>query len=65
MRRTFTRSFLLVITVLVIAEIAVRVFWSCGLAGRFDYGYHPTAGFVEKSDGSLDLVRAGDRKSVV
>ena len=62
MRRTFTRSFLLVITVLVIAEIAVRVFWSCGLAGRFDYGYHPTAGFVEKSDGSLDLVRAGGRR---
>ena len=62
MRRTFTRSFLLVIAVLVIAEIAVRVFWSRGLAGRFDYGYHPTAGFVEKSDGSLDLVRAGGRR---
>ncbi len=62
MRRTFTRSFLLVIAVLVIAEIAVRVFWSRGLAGRFDYGYHPTAGFVKKSDGSLDLVRAGGRR---
>ena len=62
MRRTFTRSFLLVVAVLVIAEIAVRVFWSRGLAGRFDYGYHPSAGFVEKSDGSLDLVRAGGRR---
>ena len=62
MRRAFTKSFLLVVAVLVIAEIAVRVFWSRGLAGRFDYGYHPTAGFVEKSDGSLDLVRAGGRR---
>ncbi len=62
MRRTFTRSFLLVIAVLVVAEVAVRVFWSRGLAGRFDYGYHPTAGFVEKSDGSIDLVRAGGRR---
>ena len=62
MRRTFTKSFLLVLVVLAIAEIAVRVFWSRGLTGRFDYGYHPTAGFVEKSDGSLDLVRAGGRK---
>ena len=62
MHRTFTKSFLLVVAVLVVAEIAVRVFWSRGLAGRFDYGYHPTAGFVEKSDGSLDLVRAGGRR---
>ena len=62
MRRTFTRSFLLVVAVLVVAEVAVRVFWSRGLAGRFDYGYHPTAGFVEKADGSLDLVRAGGRR---
>ena len=62
MHRTFTKSFLLVAAVLIVAEIAVRVFWSRGLAGRFDYGYHPTAGFVEKSDGSLDLVRAGGRR---
>ena len=40
----------------------MRAFWSRGLSGRFDYGYHPTAGFVEKSDGSLDLVRAGGRR---
>ncbi|MEO6784605.1 MAG: SGNH/GDSL hydrolase family protein [Chthoniobacteraceae bacterium] len=62
MRHAFTKSFLLVVAVLVVAEIAVRVFWSRGLSGRFDYGYHPTAGFVEKSDGSLDLVRAGGRR---
>ncbi len=62
MRRTFTKSFLLVLAVLIVAEIAVRVFWSRGLTGRFEYGYHPSAGFAEKSDGSLELVRAGGRK---
>ena len=62
MRRAFTKSFLLVLAILVIVEIAMRAFWSRGLSGRFDYGYHPTAGFVEKSDGSLDLVRAGGRR---
>jgi len=62
MRRAFTKSFLLVVAVLVLVEVGVRVFWSRGLAGRFDYGYHPTAGFVENADGSLDLVRAGGRR---
>ena len=62
MRRTFTKSFLLVVAVLALVEITTRIVWSRGLSGRFDYGYHPTAGFVEKSDGSLDLVRAGGRR---
>jgi len=62
MRRAFTKSFLLVLAILVIVEIAMRAFWSRGLSGRFDYGYHPTAGFVEKSGGALDLVRAGGRR---
>ena len=62
MRRAFTNSFLLVVAILVVAEIAMRLFWSRGLSGRFDYGYHATAGFVEKSGGSLDLVRAGGRR---
>ena len=62
MRRTFTKSFLLVLAVLLAAEFAVRAFWSRGLSGRFDYGYHPTVGFHENADGSLDLIRAGGRK---
>jgi hypothetical protein len=62
MRRAFTKSFLLVLAILVVVEIAMRAFWSRGLSGRFDYGYHPTAGFVEKSGGMLDLVRAGGRR---
>ena len=62
MRRTFTKSFLLVVAVLVLGELAMRTFYSRGLSGRFDYGYHPTAGFQENADGSLDLIRAGGRK---
>jgi len=62
MRRTFTKSFLLVIALLVLGELAMRTFYARGLSGRFDYGYHPTAGFQENADGSLDLVRAGGRK---
>ena len=62
MRRTFTKSFLLVAALLVLGEIAMRTFYSRGLSGRFDYGYHPTAGFQENADGSLDLIRAGGRK---
>ena len=62
MRRTFTKSFLLVAALLVLGELAMRTFYARGLAGRFDYGYHPTAGFQENSDGSLDLIRAGGRK---
>jgi hypothetical protein len=62
MRRTFTKSFLLVVALLVVGEFAMRTFYSRGLSGRFDYGYHPTAGFQENADGSLDLIRAGGRK---
>jgi hypothetical protein len=62
MRRAFTKSFLVIMALLATTELAVRVFYSRGLAGRFDYGYHPTAGFRENADGSLDLVRAGGRR---
>ncbi len=51
MRRAFSKAFLAAVAVLLIAEIAVRLLWSRGLSGSFDYGYHPTAGFVEKGDG--------------
>ena len=62
MRRAFTKSFLLGVALLVLGELAMRTFYSRGLSGRFDYGYHPTAGFQENADGSLDLIRAGGRK---
>src|SRR5712692_8759262 len=62
MRRAFTKSFLFVAALLVLGELAMRTFYSRGLSGRFEYGYHPTAGFQENADGSLDLIRAGGRK---
>ncbi|MEQ1851584.1 MAG: hypothetical protein ABMA01_08330 [Chthoniobacteraceae bacterium] len=58
----FTKSFLVIVALMATTELAVRVFYSRGLSGRFDYGYHPTAGFRENADGSLDLVRAGGRR---
>ena len=62
MRHVFTKSFLLVLAVFCAGELVVRVFFARGMSGRFDYGYHPTAGFQENADGSLDLVRAGGRR---
>ena len=43
-------------------EVVSRVFFSRTLSGRFEYGYHPTAGFVERGNGTVDLVRAGGRR---
>ena len=62
MRHVVTKSFLLVLAVFCASELVVRVFFARGMSGRFDYGYHPTAGFRENADGSLDLVRAGGRR---
>lgn len=55
-------SFLLALALLVTAEVVVRVFFARNMSGRFEYGYHPTAGFVEKPDGTVNLVRAGGRR---
>ena len=62
MKAWFRNSFLLALALLVIAEAVVRVFFARNMSGRFDYGYHPTAGFVEKAAGTIDLVRAGGRR---
>jgi lysophospholipase L1-like esterase len=32
------------------------------MSGRFEYGYNPTAGFVENKDGTVNLIRAGGRR---
>jgi len=58
----FTRSFLVLVAVFLLAEIGGRLFFARGVSGRFDYGYHPTAGFVEHKDGRVSLVRAGGRR---
>lgn len=60
--RVITRSFLLFVTILLVAELVTRFGFVRTMEGRFDYGYHPTAGFVEKSDGSVELQRSGGRR---
>jgi lysophospholipase L1-like esterase len=56
-----TAPLLWAVGLLLIAELVVRVGWQRNMSGRFDYGYHPTAGFVEDGD-QLHLVRAGGRR---
>ncbi|MDB6006724.1 MAG: lipolytic protein family [Prosthecobacter sp.] len=60
--RICSKAFLLFLGVLTGFELIARVFFVQTLSGRFDYGYAPTAGFVEHADGRVDLVRAGGRK---
>lgn len=56
-----TRSFLLFLTLWLILELAVRFIFVSTMEGRFDYGYHPTAGFQEV-DGKVNLKRTGGRR---
>jgi lysophospholipase L1-like esterase len=60
--RAATKPFLLCLALLVSAELVVRVFFARSMSGRFDYGYHPTSGFVELADGTVRLERAGGRR---
>ena len=61
-RLLFTRSFLLAVGLLAVSELVARVFFSSNVEGRFEYGYHPTAGFTEGADGVLELRRSGGRR---
>lgn len=60
--RAISKSFLLMVVLLVGAELVGRLMFARTLSGRFDYGYDATAGFVENANGTVDLVRAGGRK---
>ncbi|MBC8326499.1 MAG: SGNH/GDSL hydrolase family protein [Verrucomicrobia subdivision 3 bacterium] len=46
---------------MIAVELAVRVFFKENMSGRFEYGFHPSAGFVE-SDGQVNLKRTGGRR---
>lgn len=59
--KLLTKSFLLLLALLIGAEVVVRTFWARNMSGRFEYGYHPTAGFVAK-EGEVHLERAGGRR---
>lgn len=60
--RIFTRSFLLFAAILAGAELVTRFCFVRTMEGRFDYGYHPTAGFYETGDGKVELQRSGGRR---
>jgi lysophospholipase L1-like esterase len=62
MNRYLRNPWLLLLALFIAGELIVRVFFARNMTGRFEYGYHPTAGFVEKVDGSVQLVRAGGRR---
>jgi len=55
-------AFVLTVVLIVLLEVGARVFFSQDVSGRFDYGYHPDAGFAEKADGTVQLFRAGGRR---
>jgi hypothetical protein len=62
MKRWVTASLLMTLALLASGEIVVRVFFARNMSGRFEYGYNPTAGFVDNADGTVNLVRAGGRR---
>lgn len=62
MRGWLSKSFLLALALFGVSELAVRIFFAHNMSGRFVYGYHPTAGFVDHADGRTELVRAGGRR---
>ncbi|MBI3877776.1 MAG: hypothetical protein HY300_17755 [Verrucomicrobia bacterium] len=62
MKPWFRASFALMLALLLGSELIVRLFFARNMSGRFAYGYHPTAGFVETPGGTVNLVRAGGRR---
>ena len=62
MNRWVTKAFLLAVAIFAVSELGARVFFAQSVYGRFEYGYHPTAGFEEASDGSVRLLSAGGRR---
>ena len=57
-----TRAFLFAAALLVVAEMVARWGFASSVEGRFEYGFHPTAGFVESPAGRVQLVRSGGRR---
>lgn len=62
MRRWFQASFLLAAAVFGGSELIARLFFAESLSGRFEYGFHPTAGFHERADGVVELQRVAGRR---
>jgi hypothetical protein len=56
MARPVTSSFLLALALLAIVEIALRCLLAPNFTASFLYGFHPSAGFEERADGTVRLV---------
>ena len=59
--RVLSKAFLFTTILLLGLELIARTMFSDAFYGRFDYGYHPTAGFVEKP-GKVEVRNIGGRK---
>lgn len=64
MRRWCSISFLAALALFATAEWMARQFIGEKLAARFDYGFHPTVGFREKSDGTIQIERTAGRRFI-
>jgi hypothetical protein len=56
-----SRALLFGVCLMIIVELAVRIFFQDNMSGRFEYGFHPSAGFIEE-DGQIHLKRTGGRR---
>ncbi len=56
-----SRAFLFGVCLMIGVELAVRIFFQDNMSGRFEYGFHPSAGFIEE-DGMVHLKRTGGRR---
>jgi len=59
--RPIPKSLQAAIILLFLVEITVRLQFQENMSGRFEYGFHPTAGFIE-ARGKLHLKRTGGRR---
>ncbi|MFZ5452707.1 MAG: SGNH/GDSL hydrolase family protein [Thermodesulfobacteriota bacterium] len=62
MKKWLPPAFLLAVLLLVLGEVGARLFFAKSVSGRFEYGYSANAGFDERADGTVKLIRAGGRR---
>ena len=55
MQKLLRSSFLLMLALLAMGEIAMRIFLPPAFTGSFEYGFNQTAGFEERPDGTVHL----------
>ncbi|MBA4150827.1 MAG: hypothetical protein H0X66_22170 [Verrucomicrobia bacterium] len=62
MKRVFRNPFVLALTLLILFELVLRIFFAKNMEGRFEYGFHPTTGFRGTKNGTVELLRTGGRR---